>query len=66
LPSIFAVADRVIVLDKERKTIIARGRPKDLRDHSDDPWVRQFFNRRTSPTATNGEGQQSAHSSTGT
>ncbi len=66
LPSIFAVADRVIVLDKERQTIIASGRPKDLRDHSDDPWVRQFFSRRTSPAATKVEGQESARSSTGT
>ncbi|MDI6447686.1 ABC transporter ATP-binding protein [Anaerobaca lacustris] len=66
LPSIFAVADRVIVLDKERQTIIARGRPKDLRDRSDDPWVRQFFSRRTSPAATKVEGQESARSSTGT
>jgi phospholipid/cholesterol/gamma-HCH transport system ATP-binding protein len=45
LPSIYAVADRVIMLDKESKTIIATGDPKDLRDHSVDPRVRQFFNR---------------------
>lgn len=52
LSSIFAVADRVIMLDKERKTIIADGIPQDLRDHSDDPWVRQFFNRQSSPVGT--------------
>lgn len=51
LPSIFAVADRVIMLDKGRQTIIASGRPSDLRDNSEDPWVRQFFNRQTSPPA---------------
>ena len=45
LPSIYAVADRVIMLDKESKTIVAAGDPKDLRDHSDDPKVRQVFNR---------------------
>ncbi|MDY0356841.1 MAG: ATP-binding cassette domain-containing protein [Sedimentisphaerales bacterium] len=45
LASIFAVADRVIMLDKERRTIIARGAPEELRDRSDDPWVRQFFHR---------------------
>ncbi len=45
LPSIFAVASRVIMLDKESKTIIATGVPKDLQEHSDDPRVRQFFNR---------------------
>jgi len=45
LPSIFTVADRVIMLDKAEKTIIASGTPQDLRDHSGDPQVRQFFNR---------------------
>jgi len=48
LASIFTVADRVIMLDKERQTIIARGTPEELRDRSDDPWVRQFFHRRAS------------------
>jgi phospholipid/cholesterol/gamma-HCH transport system ATP-binding protein len=46
LPSIFTVADRVIMLDKNEKTIIASGKPDELRDKSDNPWVRQFFNRR--------------------
>jgi phospholipid/cholesterol/gamma-HCH transport system ATP-binding protein len=45
LPSIFAVADRVIMLDKNTKTIIATGSPEELRDRSPNPWVRQFFNR---------------------
>jgi phospholipid/cholesterol/gamma-HCH transport system ATP-binding protein len=45
LPSILAVADRVIMLDKEARTIIATGKPQELRDHSDDPIVRRFFNR---------------------
>jgi phospholipid/cholesterol/gamma-HCH transport system ATP-binding protein len=44
LPSIFAVADRVIMVDKESKTIIAEGRPQELRD-SEHPTVRRFFNR---------------------
>ena len=39
------VADRVIMLDKDLKKIVATGRPRDLRDHSDNPWVRRFFNR---------------------
>lgn len=43
LPSIFAIADRVIMLDKKRKGIVAMGSPRELRDHSDDPVVRQFF-----------------------
>jgi phospholipid/cholesterol/gamma-HCH transport system ATP-binding protein len=45
LPSIYAVADRVIMLDKRKKGIIAEGRPEDLRDHSTDPYVRSFFRR---------------------
>jgi phospholipid/cholesterol/gamma-HCH transport system ATP-binding protein len=45
LASIFAIADRVIMLDKQTKRIAARGSPRELRDHSDDPWVRQFFSR---------------------
>lgn len=45
LASIYAIADRVIMLDKRLKKIVAIGRPQDLRDHSDNPWVRQFFNR---------------------
>jgi len=45
LPSIFAVADRVIMLDKNTKTIIASGKPEELQKKSDNPWVRQFFNR---------------------
>jgi len=46
LPSIFTVADRVIMLDKNTKTIIATGKPGELRDKSDNPLVRQFFSRR--------------------
>lgn len=43
LPSIYAIADRVIMLEKQTKKIIAEGKPKELRDHSKNPWVRQFF-----------------------
>jgi phospholipid/cholesterol/gamma-HCH transport system ATP-binding protein len=45
LPSIFAIADRVIMLDKQEKGIIAMGDPHELRDHSPDPRVKQFFTR---------------------
>jgi phospholipid/cholesterol/gamma-HCH transport system ATP-binding protein len=44
LSSIFAITDRVIMLDKQSKTIIATGRPEELRE-SDDSAVRRFFNR---------------------
>jgi phospholipid/cholesterol/gamma-HCH transport system ATP-binding protein len=49
LPSIFAIADRIIMLDNEAKGIVAMGKPEDLRDHSDNPRVRQFFSRRPAP-----------------
>ncbi len=48
LPSIYTVADKVIMLDKRVKKIVAEGKPQDLRDHSDNTWVRQFFNREVS------------------
>ena len=45
LASIFAIADRCILLDKETKSIIARGRPSELKE-SEDQRVSDFFNRR--------------------
>ncbi len=51
LPSIYTIADRVIMLDKRIKGIVATGKPQELRDHSPNPWVRQFFNRETESDA---------------
>jgi len=45
LPSIFKIADRAAMFDKARRGMIALGRPQDLKDGSDDPFVRKFFNR---------------------
>jgi len=45
LDSIFTIADRVIVLDKETKNIIDEGDPLDLKVNSPHPWVRKFLNR---------------------
>jgi len=45
LQSIFTVAQRVVMLDKISKGIIAEGDPKFLRDHSRNHFVRRFFNR---------------------
>jgi phospholipid/cholesterol/gamma-HCH transport system ATP-binding protein len=45
LPSIFTVADRAIMVHEDAKTIIAAGKPQELRDRSDNPAVRQFFSR---------------------
>jgi phospholipid/cholesterol/gamma-HCH transport system ATP-binding protein len=45
LDSIFTVADRVIMLEREAQGIIAEGDPYELRDGSDDPRVREFLSR---------------------
>jgi phospholipid/cholesterol/gamma-HCH transport system ATP-binding protein len=45
LPSIYKVADRVIMLDKATRSIVATGKPDYLREKSDNPWVKKFFNR---------------------
>ncbi len=45
LASIFEIADRIIMLDKETKKIIAEGNPEDLKKNSDNPLVKKFFNR---------------------
>ena len=45
LPSIYSIADRVIMLDKRVKKIVATGKPAELKQTSTNPWVRQFFNR---------------------
>jgi phospholipid/cholesterol/gamma-HCH transport system ATP-binding protein len=45
LASIFAIADRVIMLDKETRSIVAEGDPRVLRDTSEHPWVRRFLRR---------------------
>ena len=45
LESIFAIADRAIMLDPVSRAIIADDKPSSLRDHSRDARVHQFFNR---------------------
>lgn len=49
LASIFATASQVIMLDPLTKGVIAQGPPAELRDHSANPKVRQFFNREAQP-----------------
>jgi phospholipid/cholesterol/gamma-HCH transport system ATP-binding protein len=46
LESIFRVASRIVLLDRDARTIIATGDPRELRDSSD-PRVSDFFNRRS-------------------
>jgi len=45
LPSIFSVADRVVLLDPNVRGIVAEGAPTLLRDQATQPWVRRFLNR---------------------
>jgi phospholipid/cholesterol/gamma-HCH transport system ATP-binding protein len=45
LQSIFAIAHRIIMIDKEAQGIIAEGEPRDLKEHAEDPRVYKFFNR---------------------
>ncbi len=45
LDSVFTVADRIIMLDKETGTIAESGDPRVLQKKSTIPWVRAFLNR---------------------
>ena len=45
LQSIFKIAQRVIMLDKDTHKIIAEGVPEELKETSDNPKVRAFFRR---------------------
>jgi phospholipid/cholesterol/gamma-HCH transport system ATP-binding protein len=45
LASIYTIADRVLLLDKESKSIAATGPPRELQMHAADEWVRRFMNR---------------------
>ena len=45
LDSIFTIADRAIMLSAETRSIIADGRPEELRKHSENTFVRTFLNR---------------------
>lgn len=48
LDSIYSIADRIIMLDKKTRKIIAEGDPKYLKEHADQESVRKFFNRQVS------------------
>jgi phospholipid/cholesterol/gamma-HCH transport system ATP-binding protein len=49
LASIFDIATTSVFLDVNTRTMTALGHPADLRDHSDDPAVREFLNRGVVP-----------------
>jgi phospholipid/cholesterol/gamma-HCH transport system ATP-binding protein len=50
LESIYKIADRVIMLDKTAKGIIAEGNPLELKEKATDPRVRSFFLRQMTKT----------------
>ena len=56
LPSIYKIADRIIMLDARTKKVIAEGEPESLRDSHEDEWVRNFFNRKGGAVELEGEG----------
>jgi phospholipid/cholesterol/gamma-HCH transport system ATP-binding protein len=53
LPSIFLIAHHCIVLDKDKKGIVAEGDPGKLREESKIPFVHNFFTRSMSGMAAN-------------
>jgi phospholipid/cholesterol/gamma-HCH transport system ATP-binding protein len=46
LASIFTIAERCVMLDREARGMIALGDPRELRDRATDPRVTAFFNRK--------------------
>ncbi len=50
LPSVFNVADRLIMLEKQVKKIVAEGDPRTIQKDRSNPWSWQFFHRQTGVT----------------
>ncbi len=46
LDSIFAIADKAVMLSPQQKTVIAQGAPKTLLEESDNPVVTEFLSRK--------------------
>jgi len=55
LPSIFRIGSDSVLLDAESRSIIARGDPRELLAHSQDPRVIRFLTRRGSAAKPEGE-----------
>jgi phospholipid/cholesterol/gamma-HCH transport system ATP-binding protein len=51
LESIYKIAHRVLMLDKEAKGIIAEGKPLELKERATDPRVKSFFLRQKPATS---------------
>jgi len=45
LASIFAIGDNSVFLDHDSRTMLATGKPTELRDHTTDPRIRRFLTR---------------------
>lgn len=54
LASLNGIADRMVMLDRTTRGIIADGDPRQLRENSEDARVRDFLNRRGEPVAQGG------------
>ena len=52
LLSINAIADRVVMLDQQTRSIIAEGTPAELRRQTGNPAITRFFNRKPDPGQT--------------
>lgn len=58
LPSIFHIVDRMIVLDAEKKGILAEGAPEKLASEADDPEVTEFLKPRYETKRQSGGGDE--------
>jgi phospholipid/cholesterol/gamma-HCH transport system ATP-binding protein len=45
LDSVFAIADRIIILNEESKSIVAEGKPEEIKKNTKNRWVKAFLNR---------------------
>ncbi|HJO95079.1 MAG TPA: ATP-binding cassette domain-containing protein [Victivallales bacterium] len=45
LDSVFTIADRIIILDEKSKSIVAEGVPEEIKNSTDNKWVKAFLNR---------------------
>jgi phospholipid/cholesterol/gamma-HCH transport system ATP-binding protein len=60
LASIFKIAKHCILLDRATRSILARGDPRELRDKSEVPQVRHFFNRSSTGRTSSGRIREEA------
>ncbi|MCP4176508.1 MAG: ATP-binding cassette domain-containing protein [bacterium] len=45
LDSVFAIADRIIILNEKSKSIVAEGCPEEIKNSTENKWVKAFLNR---------------------